>query len=535
MNFLSTILAGRRNKPKKRTVLSSHARPASFSCGYNAVSPSHSGLRKSVNIETSGEDGMLSSHNRQKAIAAHRNLMRNSPMRVAMDQQIRVNVVGACGGKMYASFPDGFKDAANEVMRYFNGDWFPRAEFTFRQDFNWLLKTCLTSLDSNGNLILVFDDGILTGGNGTGRIRAFEGDEIADVPELSKYYPKSYKQSQGFVYNSMGMFCGAFVSTSQRGKTVFEPGKGVLKLTCDPFDDGMDCNWTCLGDMVRFNQGRGISPMTSALATLIDLNETAENEALAAKLNSKMVGQILRDASADEDGPVDTGAFDDEDGGVDSGEDVEVADMVNLRENGIAYQAMPKGYRTELFDTKHPNQAMPQFLDFLSGVAGGTRGMARVYSTLKAETSYTAFRGEQVITWPTFEELQKRLERSVCDWAARCVIRRAVKMGIIKNALPDGWERMIAWTWPKMREVSEIDAQNALAKKLSNGVTSFTREMGPGEFEAVMAERIKEKKLFDEAGLIYPGEESVSGQIKESAPEGDANQPKEEGGDNADQ
>ena len=49
---------------------------------------------------------------------------------------------------------------------------------------------------------------------------------------------------------------------------------------------------------------------------------------------------------------------------------------------------------------------------------------------------------------------------------------------------------------------------------MQNGMTSLTRELGPGEFEKVMAERAAEKKLFDEAGLIYPGETSVSGEIK---------------------
>ena len=34
---------------------------------------------------------------------------------------------------------------------------------------------------------------------------AFEGDEIADVPKVDDYFPKSCVQSQGLVYNNMGM------------------------------------------------------------------------------------------------------------------------------------------------------------------------------------------------------------------------------------------------------------------------------------------------------------------------------------------
>ena len=102
---------------------------------------------------------------------------------------------------------------------------------------------------------------------------------------------------------------------------------------------------------------------------------------------------------------------------------------------------------------------------------------------------------------------------------------------------------MIAWVWPRMIEVSEKDAQSALQLKLQNGVTSLKRELGPGEFEKVMAERAAEKKAFDEAGLIYPGETSVSGAIKSgkdtSSVDGDDAAGDEnnenEGGNNADE
>ena len=185
---------------------------------------------------------------------------------------------------------------------------------------------------------------------------------------------------------------------------------------------------------------------------------------------------------------------------------------------------------------------MPGYVDFVTGLIGGTRGLGRVYSTLKAQTSYTAFRGEQIMTWQSFRDMQKELERDVCDWAARLAIARAIRTGEIKSALPEGWERMIAWTWPKMIEVSEKDAQSALQLKLQNGVTSLKRELGPGEYEKVMAERKAEKKDFDDAGLIYPGEASVSGAIKPGADNDDSadgngadgEEPETEGGENAD-
>ena len=59
----------------------------------------------------------------------------------------------------------------------------------------------------------------------------------------------------------------------------------------------------------------------------------------------------------------------------------------------------------------------------------------------------------------------------------------------------------------------QLPAQSALKLKLENGVTSLTRELGPGEMERILAERKREKELFDDAGLIYPGTVTVSGEI----------------------
>lgn len=494
-----------------------------FGKGYEAVTAPFSEQRRPSCVETTGEDKILSARDRARIVNMHRDMMRNAPTRVMQDQQLRVNVVGSVGGKMYASFPNGFEDAAGEVMDYFNHVWAPRAEFTYGKNFNWLLKTILTAKDVNGNVLLVFDDGVLTAGDGTGRVRGFEGDEIANVPDvlLKAHYGDKFRQSQGFVYNASGMFCGCYASTSQRGRTVFDPSRGVIRLSRDPFS-GDDANWIVLGDMRRFNQGRAVSPVTAAITCLVDLHETIASEAQAAKMNSQLVGQILKDASVDDgyDGS-DAAGFDDDENG-----DAPVVQEFSTRELdaiGARFDQMPKGLRIELLDTKRPNTNMPAYVEMLTGLVGGTRGLARVYSTLKAQTSYTAFRGEQVMTEPTFRELRKELEREVCDWVARCVIRRAVRIGLIVHALPHGWENMLAWTWPKMVEVSEKDAQAALNQKLKNGVTSLHRELGPGEYERLREERRKEAADYLADGLIYPGSESVSGSIAPQAGDGEGN------------
>ena len=151
----------------------SNIRRAFLSRGYDVVKPSFKRQRRGAYIETRGEDKQLTTRERNEIINLHRDMLRNSPLRVMQDQQLRVNSIGTVGGKLYASFPESHAEAKKEVTRFFNRRFFNHAEFTFGKNFNWILKTALTAQDTNGNIILVFDDGILTGGNGTGRIRTY--------------------------------------------------------------------------------------------------------------------------------------------------------------------------------------------------------------------------------------------------------------------------------------------------------------------------------------------------------------------------
>lgn len=506
-----------------------------FAKGYDVVNEPFSRQRREAYVERAGEDKQLSTEKRNKIINLHRDLLRNAPEAVSQDQQVRVNVVGCLGGKMFASFGDA-KDAAKEVMRYFNRRWVRHADYTYGEHFNEVLKTVLTAQATNGNVVLVFDDGILTGGNGTGRIRGFEGDEIASVPktEFEKHFPKTYVQSEGFVYNESGIFCGCFVSTSQRGKKVFAPQLGYITLKFDPFDDETVPNWIMIGDMRRFNQGRAVPPVVSALATAVDLHEARSSEAQAAKLNAQMLGQIL---TTEDDGAPSAnsgGAFGgpSNSAGSPSGEGAVVVrhcNLKNLKPIGVQLADTPFGRKIEMFDTKRPNPNFAAYAEYMQGVTAAVRGLPRVYATLKVQNSYTGYRGEQKIAEQSFIEAQKQLERKICDWAAYHAISRAVKIGLIKAALPEDWREMIAWQWPKLPEVSVKEAESGRKLKLENGVSSLTRELGPGELDAIIEERAREKRLFDEAGLVYPGETTASGQIKGGDADGDADE-----GDDAD-
>ena len=497
-------------------------RTIKLAAGYEAVAWNTSRQRRPSVVEFTGEDGILSATKRNRLANLSRQAMRNGPARRTIDQQRRVNIVGTVGGKLTACFPSGFEDAQDKVMDFFNRLWAPQCEFTDGLHFNDLLKGIVTSVDTTGDIVLVFDDGILSGGSGTGRIRAFETDEIASLADadFKARYPASWTQSQGKVYDTLGRFAGVVVSTSQRGRTEFRADDGVIPLSRDPMSLRNGTNWVYVGSRSRLNQGRGVSPLAAAINCLTDIHEIAASETQAAKMNAQLVGQIYES----EQNGVDTASIPDafkrvtDDAGAEIPES-EVDDTVEfsleeMEAIGAHFDKMPPGLKMELLDTKRPNSNMPAYLDWLLGQAAATMGMTRVYSTLKAETSYTAFRGEQCLAWPTFEEAQKNLERDVCDWAAVCAIRWAMANGGLDASLPDGWERRLSWSWPKAREVDEGTAVKATREKLQIGLTTYRRELGP-DADKMLAEWASEVERFTALGIPHPAQQTVAGAVIE--------------------
>ena len=106
-------------------------------------------------------------------------------------------------------------------------------------------------------------------------------------------------------------------------------------------------------------------------------------------------------------------------------------------------------------------------------------GLARVYSGLKAETSYTAFRGEQTISWASIEEAHKDLERGPCDWIGVKGFAMGNRDGTARRGpgrMGNGAELVMA---EDERKVNELDSENATTAKLKNCLGTYRSILGP--------------------------------------------------------
>lgn len=479
---------------------------------YKLVSGSDVMQRGRGYTETKNEDEILTAYGRGSMIDLARNATRNSSTFNAILKQFDFNAVGQSGGKVIIDSADG----DNLTNRF--AEWTRNSDFFDGVDLNSVLKLILKTYLLGGDMVLMFDDGLV---EDSGKILVYEPDEIGNTtPDaLVSHYGANASQSQGRIYSPNGRFIGAIVSRSQRGLETFDPHKSYF-LRRDPDASVFDSFWLMPRNVFRFSQGRGIPPLASSLATILDLEDLCGFEIAAAKKNAQTLAQVLQSPSntdtSDETLP---SAFDsgtDFDGMTD--EEIEQAaqqEMMSqsqtmtldkVRAAGCIYQVMPENYKMELLDTKHPNQQIPEFISWLAGRATAPFGLTRQFATLQPDGA--SFRADQLMSWRAFLEAQKFLEK-ICDWIFWRWTLWASKRDIIK---PVGIDimRHVSWAFPTMDELDESLHQDAVAKKLKNLTSSYKGELGPDWKEKLLNIR-DEIDWFKANNLPHPAFAMLSG------------------------
>lgn len=482
---------------------------------YKLVSGNDQWQRERGIVERKSEDEILNAYGRGKMLDLARNATRNSSTFNGILKQMDLNVVGVNGGKAVFNFDDS--SIVNSLHENFAA-WTRDADFFDGLNLNTILKIILKTYILGGDMVLLFDDGLI---EDSGKLLIYEPDEINNTTDeaLIEYYGKSARQSIGRVYNLNGRFIGAIVSRSQRGNDVFQP-EGCYFLKRNPDKSDLESLWLMPRNIFRVAQGRGIPPLASSLATTLDLEDLCGFELAAAKKNSQTLAQVLQSATPNTEEISLPSAFDtDTDFSKLSDDEIKAAveaeattqqtitlDKVNAA--GAVYQVMPEGFKMELLDTKHPNQNMPAFIKWLAGRTAAPFGLSEQFATLASDGS--SFRAEQLITWPAFYEAQHFLEQ-ICDWViCRWVDWAHKHHEIDKTKLPTNWLRKISWMWPRMDELDEVQHQTAIEKKITNMTGSYREILGPDWREKL--EQIKEEvNWFKENNLPHPAYNMISG------------------------
>lgn len=457
------------------------------------------------------EDEILNQYGRGAMIDLARNAARNSSTFNGILKQFDLNAVGTKGGKAIFDFEN-----AEAIKEQFS-KWTRDADFFDGLSFNTVLKLILKTYILGGDMVLMFDDGLL---EDSGKLVIYEPDEIGNTtPEaLASHYGSYAKQSLGRVYNGNGRFIGAIVSRSQRGADVFDPSKSYF-LRRDPDASMFDSFWMMPRNVFRVAQGRGITPMAASLATILDLEDLCGFELAAAKKNAQTLAQVLQSNSVSNEEVAMPSPFD---SGTDftnmTDEEIEVATKETIESNvqtmaldrvnaaGCIYQVMPENYKMELLDTKHPNNNMPDFINWLASKSAAPFGLSREFATFMPTGA--DFRANQLYSERAFEEAQKFLE-NICDWCLYRWTLWANKRGLVSQK-PDTFISKVDWSWPKMEELDENSHQDAVEKKLRNMTGSYRDILGP-DWKSTLETVRDEIDWCKQNNLPHPAFNMISG------------------------
>ena len=425
--------------------------------------------------EHKDEGGIYDMSRRLKGCNLGRDLERQYAPARGILHQFRVNVVGHLG-KLQVN-----ADGGDEPASWFNQIWAKDCDFRDDMHFSTVLQNVVASVLREGDLLSVVDDGVI---ENTGKLLHWESDQIAPLSDTEfKKLPKklgAVTQDNGLLRDKYGRVKG-YIVTGKRGLTVIDKTdnatifpRGVAKLISNPW---------------RLNQGRGVPSIITSAANFIDMYEILSKELQSAKVNASQAGFVKREnATTDWDDPASAPEFLPENEGKTAatvaaesagGGDSDAKNYEHFESlTGGIFEYLDANDTVEFPDINRPNIHLPEFIEAVLTPAGASMGLARAYTILHAEASYTAFRGDVILTWVTFIAMQKWLERSYADWVARKVLAWAMGNGKIKTLAP-GWEQSLSWMWPTMPHVDELKEENAVKQSLKNATTNYAKLLGP--------------------------------------------------------
>jgi hypothetical protein len=469
---------------------------------YDAVDTANDKKRRTPKIETENEEKILKPYDRLKAANVGRNIERNMTNAKSIINQLKLNVVGSLG-KIQLNIDD--KELANKAAFWFNSVWSKDCDGRDDMHFSEMCQLVVAAIHREGDVLVVFDDFNYD----DGKLLFWETDQLVSVDEADWAQQTEWvekvtryengkkitttvplRQESGVVYSWDGRIV-AYIVTGTRGKTsvplkdaTIYP-KTVAKLIKKPW---------------RFNQRRGVGDMLPASNDMEDIYEMRASELQSAKAGSKIIGKVKK-KDAMEQAAVRSGINPEElteDDEPAAGEEEKNYEKYETLTGGILEYMDPTD-DFELLDFNRPSVNVASFFNFVLASGGASFGLAKAYAILSADSSYTSFRGDMILTWVTFYYLQKWLERRFADWCAIKSLKWAQEKGKI-NQLPEGWEHKISWQWPVMPHVDEEKEEKATGQAQKNATTDFAKLLGPNWKEkmdsyAEQIEYARQKKL----------------------------------------
>lgn len=461
--------------------------------------------RRTPTVELKPEDELHTHRDQRRAINIGRDAFRNFSKARAILNQFEVNVIGADGPK--PAFHSGAADWDAAALRYWS-QWAKDCDARDDTPLQEFVAMALQAVKRDGCCLCVFDDFME---RPTGKLLWYEADQLVDVDEASwkadhgdKGFPADkYQQARGIVREIGSGRVVAYIVAAKNDQET----RPLSECTIIPRERAK-----LLKKPWRFNQGRGDSALLTVSADLEDCAIMRQAELASAKAAARRAVVVKGDRLFEEDLARNGVDVENE---VDRTDDDPTAGTPKDNQTYERLERFADGYvdyigadeEVSVFDHNRPSPNVQSFHQDVGGDCGAALGIARVYTTLRAEASYTAFRGEMILSWLQFKIDQKWLERRLMDWLAEKVIAWGQRTAALKSTTE---LVTVSWTWPTMPEVDEKAIADAVQARLKCGLTTFAREVGP-EWQTVFAQLSTEVRQAIALGLPLAMLETVAG------------------------
>jgi len=485
-------------------------------------------------LDRGTEESEFRTYDRIYAISLGRDMHRNQARYVALERQIARMTAGTV--KCQVNTKDRVWNAAAE--RYFNKVFSKDCLLTIpRTHLSELCQQLVSSLIREGDVLVVFDDGFA---RDSGQLLVYEADQLVGMAEadFAAHYPPGYRQEAGMILDEVGAIYG-YITSAVRvlDSTRIRPNT----LTVLPWDKCLVYTTeqaVLLAARYRPGQVRGVPEMLPVSICLDDADEMVKSELLTAKLGAKTfatisAGEATQNAMSDQEladayeaqealGNLDpaTGQIVNPDAAAAAHPAPERPHYSSIDDDDSAIVTYLDGRdKLDIQTPTRPNLHVDDFFRARNADAAAALGLARGYAEMAVTNSYTAHRGESLLTWAAIYDRQKNLERELLDWLADKVLTRAILEGEIPapSAEAADWRNLISWDLPTMPAIDEKASVDAAAASLKAGLTTYKEQLG-SDWDEKLAELAREVNLAKKLGLPLAVLETVSGAPAEQSP-----------------
>lgn len=408
----------------------------------------------------------------------------NSSIASTIDTAIRLTV-GQRGGTPIFTGAD--REYATE---YFNR-WKRTCGYCENESYYEMLSLILRCVMLHGD-VLVWVDEQLTGG----KIRIFDADQICsvEVADFAKWkldhgLPEHARQVEGVVVDGTGKVYGYFVTMLRNRYSV--------SLSDAMYLPAETCRRVAFHK--KHTQYRG-EPMVLANQQITeDTKSLLRSEVGAAKLASELplIVETPEGFDANAIGSLLEGYSDL--GELTEGTGLTPEDIAKLGEAGKSDEASTfKAFQdkasiamvqagtkvTNLTNAQRPSAPIQSWIDVLNDTNGKALGVMSCLARGRADNSYSSGMIEIELSWKSFEESQKLLERQVVDYVMSIILPN--------STYEVHWDKAVVIDPEKDEKVKDM--------QLKGGRITF-RELLGADWKQTLDELAEEKKYLKEIGL----------------------------------